>query len=446
MAFGAARVAAALAELDRGWQDASHCIALSGGVDSVVLLHALCALRDSGSIRSLRAVHADHGLQAASRDWAAHCRSLCARAGVPLEVVELGLVAQPGASVEAHARDARYAAFARLLRDGEWLLTAHHRDDQLETVLIQLLRGAGVAGLAAMPARAPLGAGWHARPLLGVDRAEIAAYAAQHALAFLHDPMNESPRLDRGWLRSEVLPRLRSRWPAAATTVARSASHLAQASRLLAELAAADAQGTCEGSRLSVARLRGLSRDRQANLLRWWIHERGLRPPPAARLESALDELLTAREDAQPLVRWPEGELRRYRGRLYAMQPLPAVPSGSLLSPGDGGGMQLGPGCGSFMLMAGNQGGIRTELPAPLEIRFRSGGESLRPALARPRKRVKDLCQEAGIVPWMRGRLPLVYAGDRLVAVADLWVEAEFQAAPGTPALAPVWAGRPQLF
>lgn len=446
MAFGAARLAAALAALDRGWQDASHCVALSGGVDSVVLLHAMRALRDSGLVRSLRAVHADHGLQAASSGWASHCRSLCARADVSFEVVELGLVAQPGASVEAHARDARYAAFARLLRAGEWLLTAHHRDDQLETVLIQLLRGAGAAGLAAMPARAPLGAGWHARPLLGIDRAEIAAYAAEHALAFLHDPMNESPRLDRGWLRRELLPRLRSRWPAAAATVARSACHLAQATRLLAELAAADAQGIREGSRLSVAGLVRLSRDRQANLLRWWIHERGLRPPPAARLEAVLDELLTARADAQPLVRWPEGELRRYRGRLYAMRPLPAIPSAAMPSPVGGLRLPLGAGCGEFTLLPGAAGTIRAALPVPLEIRFRRGGESLRPALARPRKRLKDLCQEAGIVPWMRGRLPLVYAGDRLVAVADLWVEAEFQAVPGTPGLAPGWVGRPELF
>jgi tRNA(Ile)-lysidine synthase len=446
MAFGAARLAAALAALDHGWQDASHCVALSGGIDSVALLHAMRALRDGGRVRSLRAVHADHGLQAASCDWAARCRALCAELDVPLEVVELGLVAQPGASVEAQAREARYAALARLLRPGEWLLTAHHRDDQLETVLIQLLRGAGVAGLAAMPPRAPLGAGWHLRPLLGIDRAAIAAYAAEHALAFLHDPMNESARLDRGWLRSEVLPRLRSRWPAAAATVARSASHLAQASRLLAELAAADARGIADGSRLSVAGLRGLTRDRQANLLRWWIHERGLRPPPATRLEAALDELLTARADGQPLVHWPEGELRRYRGRLYAMRPLPAIPPAASLSPVGGRGLQLGAGCGEFTLLPGAAGTLRADLPAPIEIRFRSGGESLRPALARPRKRVKDLCQEAGIVPWMRGRLPLVYAGGRLAAVADLWVDAEFQAAPGAPALAPVWTGRPELF
>jgi len=446
MAFGAQRLAAALAELDAGWRDARFCVALSGGIDSVVLLHAMQALWHGGDPGSLRAVHADHGLQAPSRDWADHCRSLCAGLGVPFQTVELGLVAESGTSIEAQAREARYAAFASLLQDGEWLLTAHHRDDQLETVLIQLMRGAGVAGLAAMPARAPLGQGWHGRPLLGVDRAEIAAYAAAHALPFQRDPMNESPRFDRGWLRTEVLPRLRARWPAAAATAARSASHFAQAGRLLAELAAADAQGVADGARLSVIGLSRLSRDRQANLLRWWIHERGLRPPPAARLESALAAMLLAREDAQPLVRWPDGEIRRYRGRLYAMRPLPAVPRTAVLAPDDGSGIALGAGCGEFTLVGGNPGRIRAELPDPLEVRFRSGGESLQPAPARPRKRLKDLCQEAGIVPWMRPRLPLVYAGDRLVAVGDLWVEAEFQAAPGTPGLTPSWQGRPELF
>lgn len=445
MAFGAGRLAAALAALDPGWREARHCLALSGGIDSVVLLHALHVLRGDGAVRALRAVHADHGLQANSRDWAAHCRSLCARLDVPFQVVELGLAAPLGASVEAHAREARYAAFARQLQAGEWLLTAHHQDDQLETVLIQLLRGAGVAGLAAMPARTPLGPGWHARPLLGIGRDEIAAYARERGLEFQRDPMNESLRFDRGWLRSEILPRLRARWPAAAATVTRSAGHLAQAGRLLAELGATDAERVADGNRLSVAELGQLSRDRQANLLRWWIHERGLRPPPAARLDTALDDLLAARGDAQPLVRWPEGELRRYRGRLYAMKPLPAIPSDAVLSPGAGHGVPLGPGCGRFMLVEGRTGGIRVGLPAPLALRFRAGGESLRPAHTRPRKRLKDLCQEAGIVPWMRRRLPLVYAGDRLVAVADLWVEAEFQAPAGVPGLLPVWEGRPEI-
>jgi tRNA(Ile)-lysidine synthase len=344
------------------------------------------------------------------------------------------------------AREARYAALAGQLRPGEWLLTAHHEDDQLETVLIQLLRGAGVAGLAGMPGSAPLGPGRHGRPLLGVDRAALAAYAAEQGLAFQRDPMNDDPRFDRGWLRSEILPRLRSRWPAAAATVSRSAAHLAQAARLLAEVAQADALAVADGHRLSVAGLQGLSRDRQANLLRGWLRERRLRPPPAARLAAILDELLPARADAQPLVRWPDGEIRRYRGRLYAMPPLPAAPRAAALAPGAEGGVDLGVGCGRFSLVPGDAGRILTTLPAPLELRFRSGGESLRTAAGRPRKRLKDLCQEAGIVPWMRQRLPLVYAGGRLVAVADLWVEAEFQAPPGAAGLAPVWDGRPDLY
>jgi tRNA(Ile)-lysidine synthase len=394
-------------------------------------------LRAAGRPFGLRAVHVDHGLQSQSPDWAGHCGVLCGRLGVPLEVLRLGLAATPGESVEAAARSARYAVLARHLLPEEWLLTAHHEDDQLETVLIQLLRGAGVAGLAGMPASAPLGAGRHGRPLLGVDRAAIAAYAARHAL---------DPRFDRGWLRSEILPRLRSRWPAAAATVSRSAVHFAQAERLLAEVAIADATAVADGHRLSVAGLRRLSRDRQANLLRGWLRERGLRPPPAARLAAVLDELLPARADAQPLVRWPDGEIRRYRGRLSAMQPLHAVSRDAALSPDTDGGVSLGIGGGRFRLVRSDAGRILATLPGPLEVRFRRGGESLRPSAGRPRKRLKDLCQEAGIVPWMRGRLPLVHAGGRLVAVADLWVEAEFQAPRGARGLLPVWDGRPELF
>lgn len=443
MDFGAGRLATALAALDRGWQDALHCVALSGGIDSVVLLHAMHALREQGRVRALRAIHADHGLQPPSRDWAEHCRRLCEPLRVPLAVVELRLDRTPGASVEALARDARYAAFARQLQPGEWLHTAHQRDDQLETVLIQLLRGAGVAGLAAMPARAALGDGWHGRPLLGVDRDEIAAYAARHALAFQRDPMNESPRFDRGWLRSEILPRLRSRWPSAATTVARSAGHLAQAARLLAEIAAADAAQIVDGPRLSVEGLQRLSRDRQANLLRWWIRQCGLRPPPAARLDSVLDGMLPARADAQPLVRWPDGELRRYRGRLYAMAPR-APAAAPPLDPDPSGVVDLGPGLGRLRLAPG-AGGLRPGGGA-FEIRFRAGGESLRPDAARPRKDLKDLCQEAGIVPWMRSRLPLVYCGGVLAAVADLWIDADFRAAAGEASVIPVWEGRPPLY
>lgn len=445
MEFGVPRLAATLARLDPSGTAGQLCVALSGGLDSSVLLHALAALRERAPAPGLRALHVNHGLQPDASAWAEACRALCRRLELPIEVIELSLAPVRGASVEAEARDARYAALAARLHPGEWLLTAHHRDDQLETVLIQLLRGAGIAGLSAMPELARFGGGWHARPLLDVDRAALEAYATRHALDWVRDPMNDSTRFDRGWLRAEVLPAIRQRWPAAAATVARSASHLAEARVLLDELALADAAGIVAGGRLALAGLQRLSRERQVNLLRWWIRSRGLRPPPAARLRAALRELPGARPDAAPAVRWPEGELRRFRGCLYALHPLPELPELPDERAAAVDVLDLGPGLGTFELVAGDQGGLRLPLsPAPV-IRFRAGGEGLRTHPGRPRKRLKDLCREAGIVPWMRPRLPLVYVGERLAAVGDLWIDADFAAPPGVPALAPVWSGRPEL-
>ena len=447
MAFGPERLAAALAALDPDWQSSRFCVGLSGGLDSSVLLHAMAALRAAGAGFTLRAVHVDHGLQAAAPAWAVACTAFCASLGVELAILRLGLEPETGASVEAEARNARYAAIASILAPGEWLLTAHQRDDQMETVLIQLLRGAGVAGLAAMPVRMSLGAGMHGRPLLDIDRAELAAYAGQHGLSWVSDPTNHATRFDRGWLREQLLPQLRSRWPQAAATISRSARHLAEAGRLLAALAESDASGILDEGRLSVAGLHRLPLDRQVTLLRWWIREQGLGSPSAARFESILDDLMEARPDSEPVVRWESGELRRYRDRLYAMQPLVEPPTATLqFDAALPRGIALPDGLGTLALVSGTEGGLDPRFAQDLVIRFRAGGESLRPHPARPRKRLKQLCQEAGIVPWMRERLPLLYFESDLVAVGDLWIDAEHAAPPGAPALRPVWSGKPGLY
>ncbi len=446
MPFGARRLAASLAELTAGWQGARFCVAYSGGLDSTVLLHALAALARSHPAMEIRAVHVDHGWQAGSGAWAASAARSCEAQGVALSVRPLAFTPPPGASPEAALRGARYAALAAELGAGEWLLTAHHRDDQLETVLIQLMRGAGVAGLAAMPARARFGAGWHGRPLLDVDRAALADYAAREELEPVLDPTNLSARFDRGWLRTAVLPALRSRWPAAAATVSRSARHLAEASRLLTELAASDAQGLVDGQRLSLPGLRDLSPDRRNNLLRWWIRACGLSPPPAARLAAGVSAFFDAGPGAQPMIRWADGELRRYRDRLYAMAPMPPAPREAIACgrPGDA-EVPLGAGLGALRLVASESGGLRAGA-AEAEIRFRAGGETLRPHPGRPRKRLKDLCQEAGIVPWMRERLPLVFVDGQLAAVGDLWIDADLAVPAGQPAWKPAWPGRPELY
>jgi tRNA(Ile)-lysidine synthase len=439
--FEPERLASSLSAIDGSWRQARHCVALSGGLDSTVLLHAMAALLRGPA---LRAIHVDHGLQPESVTWANACRALCEQAGVPLEVVSLSLAPPAGASVEAAAREARYAALADRLQPDERLLTAHHRDDQFETVLIQLLRGAGVAGLAAMPARAPLGHGWHLRPLLDVDRAAIEAYARRHGLAWIDDPMNDALRYDRGWLRARVLPAIRERWPAAPATVARSATHVAEAARVLEEVAEADAAGLVDDGRLSVEGLRLLSHDRRFNLLRWWLAKQGLRAPPSARLASAMEAFLTARPDALPALRWDSGEVRRYRGRLYALLPLAPLPAA--VSAGTPQPFDLGSGLGRIALVESLEGGLPLTAARSARIRFRAGGESLRPHLQRPRKRLKDLCQESGVVPWMRDRLPLVYLDDRLAAVGDLWIDAELAVPAGESSLKPVWIDRPALF
>jgi tRNA(Ile)-lysidine synthase len=254
--------------------------------------------------------------------------------------------------------------------------------------------------------------------------------------------MNAALRFDRAYLRARVLPAIRERWPAVSETVSRSSRHFAEAARVLAEVAEGDAAGALDAGRLALAGLCSLSRDRQVNLLRWWLRLTGLRPPPAARLEAALPAFFAARPDGAPLLRWDAGEVRRYRGRLYAMAPLP-----ELAAPRDATQpVELGAGLGCFRLVAGEQGGLRRAGLAAASIRFRAGGESLKPHPARPRKRLKDLCQEAGIVPWMRERLPLVFVGERLAAVGDLWIDADFAAGAGEPALRPVWEARPRIY
>ncbi len=423
------------------------CVAFSGGVDSMALLHAARRLADLEPAVVLRALHVDHGLQPASASWAAVCADFCRHHGIPMETLRLALPATPGASVEAVARDARYAALAGRLAPGEALLTAHHRDDQLETLLLQLVRGAGVAGLAAMPRAAPLGPGLHLRPLLDVDRSSLIDYARANGLHWVDDPMNVDGRFDRAWLRSEVLPAMRERWPGLARTVARSAAHLGEARELLGQLAALDSVSRLDGSRLSVDGLASLPRVRQVNLLRWWIAGQGLGMPSAARLGAILDDVLGARDEALPLVSWAKGEVRRYRGWLYAMPPL-AAPS---LAPGEARGAEdplvLGPGQGQISLVSAVGEGLATRrLQERLTWRSRTGGERLKPAAGARSRTLKNLFQENGIVPWMRPRIPVLWHGQEPVAVGDLWIDARFAAEAGETALRPRWEQRPALW
>lgn len=425
MGFSPERLFAILAEWPR---PARYWVAYSGGLDSSVLLHALAALRDRLAV-PLAALHLDHGLQAPSADWVQHCRQVCAGLDVPLRVQSLGLREQPGTSLEALARDARRAAFATLLGEGEMMLTAHHQDDQAETFWLQLLRGSGLRGLSAMPRLQPLAAGFLARPLLEFSRAELREQARLQGIAWIQDPSNEDCRFDRNFLRQRLLPLVAERWPAQARTSARAASHCAEAQGLIDALAQADleqARGRVPHT-LSVARLRALAPDRARALLRFWIRALGLPVPASRPLARILTELLPAAPDRQPLVAWPGAEARRYRDQLYVLKPLPARPQGPLPWPKP-----------EALRLPAGLGWLHPPAPWPgdgLWVGFRAGGEQFCPPGQTQHRSLKNLCQEAGVPDWLRPYLPLVHRDRQLLAVAGLGF--------ANPALGVRWAGHP---
>lgn len=441
--FGARWLGRRLTELLPGFPDVALCVAFSGGADSTALLAALSALRRRP--RALRAVHVDHGLHPDSPAWAARAVELARSLGVPCEVLAARVGRARGESPEARARTARYRLLAGVLTPGEVLLTAHHEDDQLETVLLMLLRGAGVAGLAAMPELAPFARGLLARPLLARSRAELEAFVRGAGLPYLEDPSNLDEGLDRNFLRRRVLPVIRERWPAAAATVGRTARHAAEAQRLLESLAQADVGRARDGESLAASALRALPPDRRRNALRFWITSRGLTLPPTARLQEIAGPLLAARADAHPAVVWPGARVELHAGLLTLRSGAgaPGAPPGTVPVAVAGDGIAwrwraapvcvLPGGLGQIELKADAHGPVNLgALPARLTIRWRRGGERLAIAPGGPRRTLKSLLREAGLPPGQRTRLPLVYSGARLVAVADLWLDESLHARPAT--------------
>ncbi len=285
-------------------------------MDSTALLAACAQLR--GRYRcQLRAVHVNHLLQPSASSMAAASRATARRLGVPCRVVNAPVRVARGDSIEAAARETRYAALRGALRDGEWLLLAQHQDDQVESLLLQLLRGAGVAGLAAMAPRT----GSVLRPLLDVPREQLLNYLRRRSIRWIEDPSNADERFGRNYLRRRVLPLLRERWPGLGVAISRSAALAAEAQQLLTERAAAQLQNAHDGAALSVRALRRLPELDRRNALRHWLDSQGLLMPDQRRLREMAGPLLQARHDAQPLVQWAGGAVRRHGELLYALKP-----------------------------------------------------------------------------------------------------------------------------
>jgi len=418
-------------------------VAYSGGVDSHVLLHLLATLRTELAPARLHALHVDHQMQSESAAWSRHCRRVAEALNIPFTLLQVDARAASGESPEAAARNARYRALSDLVGEGDLLLAAHHQDDQAETLLLQLLRGAGPKGLAAMPIATPFAAGHIVRPLLSFGRDQLVSYAERHGLSWIDDPSNGETSFDRNYLRHEIMPQLKSRWPAAARTLSRSAHHCAEAADLLDGLAADDLRSSAVGGELDLQRLAELEPARQANLLRHWLLSCGLPLPDSRRLAEVQQQMLSAREDAMPVVSWHDGEVRRYRNLIYAMQPLASVAVTERLTLQLNSSVALPFGLGCCQLEPSSEGGLSQQhcQQGDCHIALRRGGERFTLAGAGHSMTLKQLFQQQGVPPWLRERLPLLYIDDQLAAIGERWVCEPFQAVVGEAAVKVVWNG-----
>lgn len=412
------------------------CVAFSGGPDSTALLHALAQL-PAARARGLRALHVDHGLHPDSATWARQAERFCVALDVPCEVLCVQVDGGAGAGVEAAARHARYAALATRLHEGEYLLLGHHRDDQVETVLLKLLRGAGPEGLGGMRALRPFGRGQLWRPLLALSRQQLRDYVEAQQLAVIDDPSNADTSLARNRLRHEILPRLAPGWPHAADSILHSAAlcRAAADALRLQWLAAFDVLHDPVSGSLDAAGWLALLPALREPLLDHWLHGRGL-PAPTTAQRRQVERQCSARAGQLPCVRWAGAELHIWKGRLWALPPAPAIGAdwqaqwhGEPLALPDGGELALTP------------AGAR--LAEPLRVCLRHGGERIKPAGDAHTRELRDLFQQSRLPPWQRHACPLLYAGDELVAVADRWASARGAAIFRKAGALPRWrAGR----
>jgi tRNA(Ile)-lysidine synthase len=419
-------------------------LAFSGGLDSTVLLHLLANINKTLSFH-LSANHVHHGLSKNADAWAEFCANTCKKLNIPYVLSTVKVNKNSGLGVEATARAARYKAF--LATEADFILLAHHQDDQAETLLLQLARGAGVKGLAGMAAVSDK----LLRPLLDVPRSALEAYAKQHKLTWVEDESNADTQFDRNFMRHEVLPILEKSYPSIRLTLSRSAQHFASANELLDELAQIDIlqtglqpQGLSPQNipteagyscvkpsihaPLSLAHLNTLSENRVNNCLRWWLAQNGLQMPSQAQLQQITQQLLHAKSDANLDIKVSENlTLKRYQSHAYLVPNMPPNPPINWLWRGEDEMILPNKTKLIFSKKMGEGICLRKIENAKLRIQFREGSERFTPQLGRPSRSLKVMLQNHEMPPWQREQLPLIFMDETLVIIPNVAVDASLQ-------------------
>jgi len=410
-----------LAELRSLPPTACYWVGFSGGADSSALLYAMAELRTKIDAE-VRAIHVNHGLHETALEWERHCARFCARFGLDLHTKRITVQPTQGQGLEAMARQLRYGAVESVLGEGQVFLTAHHREDQAETVLLNLMRSSGVDGLAGMPRTRPLGAGLLARPLLGFPMHSLREYLQSRDIAWLEDPSNKELVQDRNFLRHQVVPLLESRWPDVTGRLARSAEFCRQASQALAQVA--NQRVTACAVHPQVMSVSALLDDDVGFglLLRQWLKRNDAPPLPASRLEELHNQLREASPDSKVSCSWSGWRIRRHSDCLWLGREFVET----MPEPGPwnaSGALDLGPVAGRLEIC-----GTRDRPPGQLQVRYRVGGEKIQLGASGQHRLVKDLLRERGVPPWLRTAVPLLYDEQKLLAVADLALERGFRA------------------
>jgi tRNA(Ile)-lysidine synthase len=409
----------------------SMTIALSGGVDSVVLLHLLHQLQKTHHF-TLKASHVHHGLSKNADKWVKFCEKLCAKLSISLDVYYIQLPQKKSLGIEGEARRLRYEKLLQTKTD--LVVLAHHEDDQAETFLLQLIRGAGVKGLSSMAHFDDARKLW--RPLLNTSRIEIESYAKKHQLKWIEDESNRNIDFDRNFIRSKVLPILKNRFNHIIKVISRSSAHLAEAQYLLDDLAKIDLKSYLKSNsyihKLHVKTLNNLSHSRAKNVLRYWLEMNDQLMPSKDHLDELLRQVLTAKKDSELKIHLSkEFEIRRYQDEIYIVKTNQKKQKNyeiiwqgesEILLPN---GAQL-----NFKKVKGSGINFKFLDNQKLKIRNRQGGEFFKPDSKRPTKKIKQLLQESNLPPWEREFFPMIFVGDELAAVPNFGIDQKYQADP----------------